>query len=255
MRKVQCLDIGNTTTKIGFFEDDKICQLKQIKTKNLISESEKFIDLISKENGDLCYCSVVPDAEKFILKALHRFEGSIHAVSPIFCAGIPISYHNKKEIGSDRIANAIAAYYTLPLPAVVIDLGTATTFDIVTKDGGYEGGIILPGPQGFLDFLNENTALLPKVELSEERSMESPYGKNTKDAMLVGVSLGFKSMINALIENLKNYLKKEHGDTPTFAICGGSSINLDFNNSILKENSTLIGLFLAYEFHCKEKDL
>jgi hypothetical protein len=61
-------------------------------------------------------------------------------------------------------------------------------------------------------------------------------------------------MINALIENLKNYLKKEHGNKPTFAICGGSSINLDFNHSILKENLTLIGLRLAYEFHCKEKD-
>jgi len=254
MRKVQCLDIGNTTTKIGFFEGDRICKIKQIKTQNLISESEKFIDIISEENGDLCYCSVVPNAEKSILKALNRFEGSIHAVSPSFCAGIPISYQNKKEIGSDRIANAIAAYFTLPLPAVVIDLGTATTFDIVTKDGGYEGGIILPGPQGFLDFLNENTALLPKVELSNERSVDIPYGKNTKDAMLAGVSLGFKSMINALIENLKDYLKKEHGNKPTFAICGGSSIKLDFNHSILKENLTLIGLRLAYEFHCKEKD-
>lgn len=254
MRKVQCLDIGNTTTKIGFFEGDRICKIKQIKTQNLISESEIFIDIISEENGDLCYCSVVPNAEKSILKALNRFEGSIHAVSPSFCAGIPISYQNKKEIGSDRIANAIAAYFTLPLPAVVIDLGTATTFDIVTKDGGYEGGIILPGPQGFLDFLNENTALLPKVELSNERSVDIPYGKNTKDAMLAGVSLGFKSMINALIENLKDYLKKEHGNKPTFAICGGSSINLDFNHSILKENLTLIGLRLAYEFHSKEKD-
>ena len=254
MRKVQCLDIGNTTTKIGFFEGDRICKIKQIKTQNLISESEKFIDIISKENGNLCYCSVVPNAEKSILKILNRFEGSIHAVSPSFCAGIPISYQNKKEIGSDRIANAIAAYFTLPLPAVVIDLGTATTFDIVTKDGGYEGGIILPGPQGFLDFLNENTALLPKVELSNERPVDIPYGKNTKDAMLAGVSLGFKSMINALIENLKNYLKKEHGNKPTFAICGGSSINLDFNHSILKENLTLIGLRLAYEFHSKEKD-
>ena len=254
MRKVQCLDIGNTTTKIGFFEGDRICKIKQIKTQNLISESEKFIDIISEENGDLCYCSVVPNAEKSILKALNRFEGSIHAVSPSFCAGIPISYQNKKEIGSDRIANAIAAYFTLPLPAVVIDLGTATTFDIVTKDGGYEGGIILPGPQGFLDFLNENTALLPKVELSNERSVDIPYGKNTKDAMLAGVSLGFKSMINALIENLKDYFKKEHGNKPTFAICGGSSINLDFNHSILKENLTLIGLRLAYEFHSKEKD-
>ena len=252
MRKVQCLDIGNTTTKIGFFEDDKICKTIQIETKNLISDSEKFIDIISKENGDLCYCSVVPNAEKSILKTLNGFEGSIHAVSPSFCAGIPISYQNKMEIGSDRIANSIAAYFTLPLPAVVIDLGTATTFDIVTKDGGYEGGIILPGPQGFLDFLNENTALLPKVELSNESSVEIPYGKNTKDAMLAGVSLGFKSMINALIENLKNYLKKEHGNTPTFATCGGSSINLDFNHSILKENLTLIGLRLAYEHHCKE---
>ena len=146
------------------FENDKICKLKQIKTKNLISESEKFIDLISKENGDLCYCSIVPYAEKFILKALHRFEGSIHAVSPIFVqeSQYPIIIRRKLDLIELLMQLQHIIHYRSP---VVIDLGTATTFDIVTKEGGYEGGIILPGPQGFLDFLNENTALLPKVEL------------------------------------------------------------------------------------------
>ena len=76
---------------------------------------------------------------------------------------LPISYPILEEIGSDRIANSIAAFKSFELPAIIIDLGTAATFDLITVDGGYEGGIIIPGPQGMLDFLGNHTALLPKL--------------------------------------------------------------------------------------------
>ena len=84
-------------------------------------------------------------------------------------------------------------------------MGTATTFDIISKEGGYEGGIILPGPQGFLDFLEKNTALLPKLDLYKESLPELPFGKSTKDAMLIGVFSGYQSMIMGIVEKLGHF--------------------------------------------------
>ena len=104
----------------------------------------------------------------------------------------------------------------MSLPAVIIDLGTATTFDIISKQGGYEGGIILPGPQGFLDFLQANTALLPSIDLSKQLPLDLPFGKSTKEAMLVGVFSGYQSMIEGIVEKLKKFLHEKFISMPTF---------------------------------------
>ena len=245
--RVQCLDIGNSTTKLGIFEDEYLSRVKHFKTNEVIQNPNLLASVITAGNRDLCYCSVVPVAEEAILKRLSVYTEKIYSVSPDFCAGIPISYDNKKEIGSDRIANAIAAYHTLPLPAVVIDLGTATTFDIISQDGGYEGGIILPGPQGFLDILESSTALLPKIDLSESKIKISAYGKNTKDAMLKGVFSGYKIMIEGIVEELKDHHSKRYGKIPTFVTCGGSNFGFVLEKFKYVENFTLHGLRIAYE--------
>ena len=245
--RVQCLDIGNSTTKLGIFEDEELSPVKYFKTNDVIHNHNLLSSVITAGNCDLCYCSVVPIAEEAILKHLSAYKEKIYSISPDFCADIPISYDNKKEIGSDRIANAIAAYHTLPLPAVVIDLGTATTFDIISQDGGYEGGIILPGPQGFLDFLESSTALLPKIDLSESKIKSSAYGKNTKDAMLIGVFSGYKIMIEGIVEELKDHHSKRYGKIPTFVICGGSNFGFVLEKFKYEENLTLHGLRIAYE--------
>ena len=249
--RVQCLDIGNSTTKLGVFEDEHLCQIKQFETNDVISNPSILASIITDGNGDLCYCSVVPIAEDAILKHLSGFKEKIHSISPDFCAGIPISYDNKKEIGADRIANAIAAYHTLPLPAVVIDLGTATTFDIISQDGGYEGGIILPGPQGFLDSLESSTALLPRIDLSKSKITNSVYGKNTKDAMLIGVFTGYKIMIEGIVEELKNHHSNRYEKIPTFVMCGGSTFGFVLEKFKYIENLTLHGLRIAYENKCE----
>lgn len=252
MQRVQCIDIGNSTSKFGVFEDEILSYFSQFKTKDLISNPKKITSKISFENGNVIYCSVVPAAEDSIMKELLGFSGDIHAISTDFCADIPICYKNKKEIGADRIANAIAAYSSLDLPAVVIDLGTATTFDIVSKIGGYEGGIILPGPQGFLDFLEKNTALLPVIDLSKESTVNSPFGKSTKDAMLLGVFIGYKKMIHGIIDELKGYFIHNYGKKPTFVICGGSKFDLNFEGCKYIEHLTLHGLRIAHDFHYKK---
>ena len=255
MQRVQCLDIGNSSTKFGIFEDEKIADFKQFNTSDLTQNPELISNTILKENGNLIYCSVVPRAESSILNSLSELSVTVHSISPSFCAGIPISYENKSEIGADRIANAIAAYYSLTLPAVIIDLGTATTFDIISEQGGYEGGIILPGPQGFLDFLTANTALLPSVNLSYQLPLDTPFGKSTKEAMLVGVFSGYQSMIEGIVEKLRKFLHEKFISMPTFTICGGSALKLNLNDCRYYEHLTLHGLRLANEIYYKNLNL
>ena len=249
MQRVQCLDIGNSSTKFGIFEDEKILDFKQYNTSDLTQNPELISTTILKENGNLIYCSVVPSAESSILNSLSELSVTIHSISPSFCAGIPISYENKSEIGADRIANAVAAYYSLTLPAVIIDLGTATTFDIISERRGYEGGIILPGPQGFLDFLAMKTALLPKLDLYKEKLLESPFGTSTKDAMLIGVFSGYQTMVQGIVEKLSSFLNKKHRKAPTFTICGGSALNLNLDDCDHVEHLTLHGLRIANEIY------
>ena len=127
----------------------------------------------------------------------------------------------------------------------MIDLGTATTFDIISQDGGYEGGIILPGPQGFLDFLESAWHCFQKW-LSESKIKSSAYGKNTNDAMLIGVFSGYKIMIEGIVEELKDHHSKRYGKIPTFVICGGSNFGFVLKRFKCRK-SYLHGLRIAYE--------
>lgn len=253
MNKIQCLDIGNSSTKLGIFQGQELSSFIQFETKELISKPELLASEILKNDVDLVYCSVVPHIENAFKKAISSFRKEIFAINSDFCAGIPISYSNKDEIGSDRIANSIAAFHLLSLPCVVIDLGTATTFDIISQYAGYEGGIILPGPQGFLDFLESNTALLPKVKLQKDHQPQFAYGKSTEDAMLLGVFTGYPKMIEGIVENLKADLMEKYSKEVKFVICGGSSLNLNIKEIEISENLTLQGLRIAYEVHNKER--
>lgn len=251
MNNIQCLDIGNSSTKLGIFKGEELLTFFQFKTCDLLTKPKLLVSEIQKNQINLVYCSVVPKVEVSVKKALTSYDREILAISSDVCAGIPLSYSNKREIGADRIANSIAAFYSLALPCVVIDVGTATTFDIISQKGGYEGGVILPGPQGFLDFLESNTALLPKIELPHNYHSKRPYGKSTLDAMLIGVFSGYKNMIQGVVRDLREYLAKKHSSEVKFVICGGSNLELDNDEIEISENLTLHGLRIAYEFYHK----
>jgi type III pantothenate kinase len=248
MRKVQCLDIGNTSTKLGLFNGETLTDITLFNTSEFINKPSDLIRKIENANVILSYCSVVPNAEKILLEELAKFPFKIHSVNSSSRANLPLTYPNPKEIGADRIANSIAAFNTIPLPAVVIDLGTATTFDIVTSENGYEGGIILPGPQGFLDYLADTTALLPQMYIPEKCTFSLPYGKSTEDAMLIGVCSGYKAMIEGIINKLEQELGEPNQHKPIFVVSGGSSLNFDFIKCEKNENLTLEGLRLALNF-------
>ncbi len=107
-------------------------------------------------------------------------------------------------IGPDRLANAVAARHHFGAPVVVVDFGTAVTFDVVDRAGNYVGGIIAPGLAAMTDYLHEKTALLPRIRIREVRS---PIGKSTEQAMLVGAVHGYRGLIRELIRELKRELK------------------------------------------------
>jgi type III pantothenate kinase len=113
--------------------------------------------------------------------------------------GLPITYPQPGEIGQDRLANAAGAHALVGSPAVVIDLGTAVTFDIMTRAGGYEGGIIAPGPALMTRYLHERTAQLPLVE-DLTSPLERVIGRSTSEAMRIGAMLGFAGLVQTCLD-------------------------------------------------------
>jgi type III pantothenate kinase len=118
--------------------------------------------------------------------------------------GVGIDYPQPRTIGADRLANAIAAHQKFGAPAVVVDFGTAVTFDVVNRAGNYVGGIIAPGLAAMTEYLHEKTALLPRIKI---REITRTIGKSTEQAMLVGAVHGYRGLIRELIMELKKELQ------------------------------------------------
>ena len=112
---------------------------------------------------------------------------------------VPIDYPNPKTIGADRLANAVAVATLYGTPAIVIDFGTAVTFDIVAADNAYIGGVIAPGLEAMTNFLYDRTALLPRISLREPRSA---IGKSTKEAMLAGAIFGYRGLVREILQRI-----------------------------------------------------
>ncbi|HEX7571083.1 MAG TPA: type III pantothenate kinase, partial [Verrucomicrobiae bacterium] len=118
--------------------------------------------------------------------------------------GVGIDYPKPDSIGPDRLANAVAARRRFGAPVVVVDFGTAVTFDVVDSKGNYVGGIIAPGLAAMTNYLHEKTALLPKIEI---REIKTAIGKSTEEAMLVGAVHGYRGLVRELIAELKRELR------------------------------------------------
>jgi type III pantothenate kinase len=156
-------------------------------------------------------------------------------------------YPKPEEIGQDRIANAIAAQEYYGTPAVVIDMGTAVTFDIVSSKG-YEGGIIAPGLAIMRNYLHDQTALLPELSEEDLVAVEGAIGKSTLQAMQLGVAIGFSGMIEALLKRVREELQSKGEPEPVVLSTGGSIANLTRDwaeKSEFVENLTLMGLAVA----------
>ena len=149
-------------------------------------------------------CSVVPTATATALRQLQsRWRVRPFELTYKTLAGIGIDYPAPETIGPDRLANALAARHTVGAPVVVVDFGTAVTFDVVNRRGNYVGGIIAPGLAAMTSYLHEKTALLPKIEIRETRAVN---GKTTEQAMLIGAVHGYRGLVRELIMKLESEL-------------------------------------------------
>jgi type III pantothenate kinase len=235
-----CIDIGNTNIHVGIFNGLKLIESSHFSTSEF-SPGCSFFKYIPRKLP-VSYCSVVPAAESILLKELPAGT-SFFRLNFSNC-GIPISYPNPKEIGPDRLANSISAYEMSPDFSIIVDVGTATTFDIVSKDDGYKGGVIAPGPQGYLDFLHQNTALLPSISLPGNLTTQNKIGKSTKEAMILGVQVGYHSMVTGIIDSIIDELP-QGAPPPTLFLVGGASTLLKSLSFEIRPNFTLEGLAIA----------
>ena len=222
-------DIGNTHTHVGLANHRRV--LRQINVLTREWSGGKAAALVKKFAGGnriegAVLCSVVPCATPLVRKFVTRLGApasgtarmrNIHRAGPE--AGVPlleltpktvrgvgIDYPKPGSIGPDRLANAVAARQRFGAPVVVVDFGTAVTFDVVNRAGNYAGGIIAPGLAAMTDYLHEKTALLPKIKIRETKNV---VGKSTEQAMLIGAVHGYRGLVRELIAELKRELRAE----------------------------------------------
>ena len=216
-------DIGNTNTHLGLANATRVTKQANIPTagwfkSGAINLVKKFVGKAHLEGAALC--SVVPQATPLALKAV-RLDWNLNCLelTPKTLRGVGIDYPKPETIGPDRLANAVAVAHHFGAPAVVVDFGTAVTFDVVDRSGNYVGGIIAPGLAAMTEYLHEKTALLPRIKIREEQAV---IGKNTKQAMLIGAVHGYRGLIRELIAELKRDLKAKR--LPVVATGGYSKL-------------------------------
>ncbi len=200
-------DIGNTHTHIGLARRSRVVRQTDIPTAGwrdgqAAAALRKFIGRQSIAGAALC--SVVPGATPRVVKAVRALTGlPVLELSARTVRGVGIDYPRPRSIGPDRLANAIAARARFGAPVVVVDFGTAVTFDVVNARGDYVGGIIAPGLAAMTDYLHEKTALLPRIQI---REIGTAIGKSTREAMLIGAVHGYRGLVRELIAELKKEL-------------------------------------------------
>lgn len=244
------LDIGNTNTHIGVANKNRVMRQTDVPTREWSGGKaaalvKKFVGANAIDGAILC--SVVPHATPFARKAIRQiWNTDVLELSSKTLRGVGIDYPRPASIGADRLANAVAAKIYFGAPVVVVDFGTAVTFDVVNLAGNYAGGIIAPGLAAMTDYLHEKTALLPKIEISEPRHV---IGKSTQEAMLVGAVHGYRGLVRGLISELKLDLRAKK--MPVVATGGYAALIASKlpEISAVKPALTLEGLRLTWQAH------
>jgi type III pantothenate kinase len=204
-------DIGNTLTHVGLANGKRVLKQINVPTREWFGGNANA--LVKKFGGarkisGAILCSVVPRATPLVRKTANTlWKLNALELSPKTLRGVGIDYPEPNSIGADRLANAVAAKFHFGAPVVVVDFGTAVTFDVVDSRGNYVGGIIAPGLAAMTDYLHEKTALLPKIKIREPKNV---VGKSTEHAMLVGAVHGYRGLIRGLLAELKRELKTKN---------------------------------------------
>jgi type III pantothenate kinase len=247
------IDIGNTNTVLGVFDGAELVHSWRIKTDARSTADELALTfrglLADLEITGVSACSTVPAAMRELRTMLERYyaRAEIVLVSPGVRTGIGILMDNPKEVGTDRICNTIAAHHLVDGPAIVVDFGTSTNFDVVNARGDFVGGALAPGIEISVDALAARAAQLRKVELVEPRS---PIGKNTVEALQSGILYGFAGQVDALVRRLSAALAPDDPASVTVIATGGLAPLAIANAETVhryEPDLTLLGLRLIHE--------
>lgn len=202
-------DIGNTHCHLGLASHQHVLHQTELPTASIATGRarhalRRWVGRRWIEGAVLC--SVVPGATPGALALIREVTGGARCLqlSHRTVTGVGVDYPRPSTIGADRLANAIAARHFFGAPVVVVDFGTAVTFDVVDRQGNYIGGIIAPGLSMMTDYLYEKTALLPRIRV---RDIASVVGRSTESAMLVGAVHGYGGLVRELIRELKRELR------------------------------------------------
>ena len=246
------IDIGNTHSHLGLADEKKVGRQRNIATISWKSggaalEIEQFIGKTSITGAS--FCSVVPLATIACEQFLRELSCKSIQLNHQTLRGVGIDYPKPGTIGTDRLANAIAVKEWHGAPSVVVDFGTAVTFDVVNAAGNYAGGIIAPGLAAMTDYLHEKTALLPRIKIRDTKAV---IGKNTEQAMLIGAVHGYRGLVRELIGELKQELNFRK--LPVVATGGYAKLIASGLPEISQVEPllTLEGLRLLWQWHQKE---
>ena len=245
---ILAIDIGNTNISLGLFKGKKLLRATTITTSYAFKAST-FIRTLKnklpsyKKANTILICSVVPGADKAIKGMFQKLSNvKVFIVGKNLKVPIKNLYKRPKQVGQDRLVNAYAGVKLHKAPLIIIDFGTAVTFDVVSKKGAYLGGVIVPGMKLALKTLSEKAALLPNIKI---KKIPFIVGKTTVQSMTGGIVYGYAAMCEGLVKKLK---KKYNINFKVVATGGNSKLISRYTASIKKldTNLTLKGINLAY---------
>jgi type III pantothenate kinase len=246
------VDVGNTNTVLGLYDDERLVHDFRIETAMGRTSDEyhvlllNLLELAGVKRAEVrasILASVVPSLNDTIIEAVDRaFDHEIMVVGPGIKTGMPVLYENPREVGADRIVNAVAAFERVKGAAIVVDFGTATTFDCISQKGEYLGGAIAPGVQISADALFSRAAKLPRSEIARP---PRAIGRNTVHSMQAGIVFGYVGLVDGLVRRLTSEM-----DTGVTVIATGGLASLIEPESEtideVDEFLTLEGLRLIY---------
>ena len=248
------IDVGNTQTAIGVFDGDTVVnqwRLTSMRDRTMDEYSVMLRGLLEPAGytpshfEGAAMSSVVPPVATALRPALQTIVGSdVLVVGPGIKTGLAIKIDNPREVGADRIVNSVAALEDYGAPVIIVDFGTATTFDVVDEDGNYSGGAIAPGLEVSMDGLVAATAALRRVDLVEPRSV---VGKGTVEAIQSGLLYGYAGLVDGILQRIE----EETGASLTVATGGLAPVITPLCRSELTVDSslTLRGLYIIWHLN------
>lgn len=250
------MDVGNTNIKVGVFEGDKLLNSWRMESKAGRTADEYAVTLLNilersgldvRQIEGVVMSSVIPSLNYTLEHMVEYYiRKPMIVAGPGVKSGINVKYENPKEVGADRIVNSLAAYRLYGGPCIVIDFGTATTFNVINESGEFIGGVICPGIKLSTDALTNNAAKLPRIELIKP---ERVVGKSTVANMQSGIIYGFIGMVDYLVRKIKS--ETGFADAKVIATGGFSELIAEEGNIIDKVDKTLTltGLRFLYELN------